>query len=860
LGSAPGWSVEPARSAHTKKRLSLLALAVVLICALGWLRSGHRDVETPPTAVAVPAAAPDASAVLERPDSAPQPEERASVAQPPVEPAPKPAPDLAHVRGRCVAVESGSPLAGCKVTFGGAPSNSGEMARYGEVHWSDPDPVVTKEDGRFDITFEPPPPYQHFLDIQCESRVPRTARWGAFRTGQVEDLGDVALSLGHAIEGHVLDTSGAPVPDIYVQIHRLPLPVRSDMAANDSRGGKSDANGSFRVDTPIPPGTWSLDAQARGIKLVSPDSVTVPDAGSAPPVTVVVRRMPSISGVVVDETGAGVPGIYLQAELKKRSGRMASGRTQKDGTFTIYAVDDVLEPVRLESHDTGPCEPMEEPVGPYAWGTTDVRIELVRALSFELTVVERASGAPVEDFSVACAADQATWSNQREDRLGGRHPGGTVTVDRVWHGKNSLTIHPKDPHLLANAPISFEVVSAPLPPIRVELDRAIQRSVRVISASRQPIAGSKVELVRPGTPDFDVGAWVVDPKHGGSFSSSDADFRPHELVGVATTDEHGLASLLVPPEGEGLAVRATSARHLGAVLAPVHFPEDGSAVEIVVSMGGRIAGKLNISGYEPGLVFLEFDRGDSQHRFDAPRVAIGSDGAFESPSLEPGVWSLFVSLDHNWQTDHSGGGTRFGLEPALAHATVAEGETTQVELDGREFAGGTVSGTILLNGAPLPNCRAYLVRSGEGRARFGQYVPDAQGRFEAKGLPPGTWKAGIVVGDFKSSEGERIESEESFDLSPGGSLQRTFAFERRRLVLRVLGSDGTTPLASAQVRLVETASREFVDRSTDAQGRLVLDPAPSGEFRVMSAELQSDPIRMPVDRKEAELDVVLRNP
>src|SRR5262249_12547484 len=233
-------------------------------------------------------------------------------------------------------------------------------------------------------------------------------------------------------------------------------PIRPDMAAGDSRGGKSDANGAFHVDAQIPAGTWSLDAQARGIKLVSPDSVTVPDAGATPPLTVVVRRMPSISGIVVDETGAGVPGVYMQAELKKSSGRTASARTQMDGTFTIYAVDDSLDAVRLEYVDAGPCEPTPEPVGPYAWGATDVRLELVRALSFELTVVERTSGTPVEEFSVACASDRAKWSNQREDRLGGHHPGGMVTVDRVWHGKNTLTVHPKDPELFANDPISFE--------------------------------------------------------------------------------------------------------------------------------------------------------------------------------------------------------------------------------------------------------------------------------------------------------------------------------------------------------------------------------------------------------------------
>jgi hypothetical protein len=841
-------------------------LVVLLIGALWWFRSGRRDLDTPPAAHGAATAAPEPAAVLERPDSGAQPEERASVASPPPVLPPKPAPDLAHVRGRCVAAESGSPLAGCKVTFRGYPSNDAAMARYGEVHWSDPDPVVTKEDGRFDVAFDPPPPYQHYLDVSCEGRVPRTARWGAIEPGKVDDLGDVALTSGHAVDGRVVDTTGAPVPDVFLQIKRLPLPIRPDMAAGDSRGGKSDANGAFHVDAQIPAGTWSLDAQAKGIKLVSPDSVTVPDTGDAPPVTVVVRRMPSISGIVVDDTAAGVPGVVLRVESKKSSGRTASARTQKDGTFTIYAVDDALDPVRLESNETGPCEPMPEPVGPFAWGATDVRVELVRALSFELTVVERVSGAPVEEFSVACASDRAQWSNQREDRLGGRHPGGVLTVDRVWHGKNTLTVHPQDPELLANAPISFEANSAPVPPIRVELDRAVKRSVRVVDASHRPLAGSKVELVRVGSQPFDEHSWVVDRKHGGiSFSSSDPDFRPHELLDDSTTDEQGLARLIAPPDGEGLALRATGTRHIAAAISPVHFPEDGSAVEIVVASGGRIAGKLGISGYEPGSLWLEFEREGSKPSFAAPRVPVGPDGAFESPSLEPGVWNLYASLDHRWQAEHSARNLRLRLEPALAHATVPEGQTVELTLDGGELAGGTVSGTIVMNGTTVTECRALLVRKnglkyGDSGDAFGQFVPDAQGRFEAKGLPPGTWTAGVILGDFKAGVGDRITSQESFVLSPGANVQRSFAFERRRLVLRVLGSDGTTPLASTPVQILENLFEDYIARSTDAQGRLVLDPAPGGEFRLQAAKLLSDPLRMPDGLKEVELDAVMRNP
>lgn len=843
-----------------KKRIALLAFLVLLGFAYWWLRAGPRRDQIPPTTIAAPDAPAGPVAELVRPDRDPNTEDRAAVeSRPPVSPS-QPSSALAHVKGRCVAAETGSPLAGCKVTFQGAPTNSGDMARYGEVHWTDPEPVITSENGRFDIAFEPPPPYQHFLDVLHKNRVPRTARWGAFAPGQVEDLGDIALSLGHFVEGHVVDASGSAVADVAVFVRGLPLPLHGDMAANDSRGGKSDASGAFRIDVPIPAGTWSLDARARGVKLVSPDTLTVPDTGSPPPVTVVVRSMPSISGVVVDEKGAGVPRVNLMAKLK-RSGRMASARTADDGSFTIYAVDDDLAPVRIESHDTGPCEPMAEPAGPYAWGTTDVRIELVRALSFELTVVERLTGKPVEEFSVVCAPDRATWSHQGEDRLGGRHPGGSVTVDRVWHGTSRLTVHPRDPELFPNAPIVFEATNAPLPAMRVELERAVRRSVRVVDAAREPVAASRVELIRLGSEPLDAGSFVMDPKLSDSFSSTDDLDRPHELVADSTTDERGLATLPVPPGGEGLGVRVTGLHHLAAVLAPVRFPQGGGALELAVASGGRIAGTLRIEGYAPGVVFLELDRDDVGHDSPPPRFAVGADGSFETTSLGPGVWSIYVSLEHRFEAEGSSSGSSLRLEPALARTAVIEGRTLRIDLDGRDLAGGDVSATLSLDGAPLAECRAFLVRNEGAGGRFGQYVPDASGRFEAKGLPPGQWTAGVVVGDFKAREGDWIQSEESFVLAPGGSVRSAFAFQHRRLILHVLGPDGVTPLASAGIEVDQLARLGlFLDRSTDAQGRLVLDPAPSGEFRLRSAGLVSDLLRMPRDRKEAELDAVLRNP
>lgn len=91
------------------------------------------------------------------------------------------------------------------------------------------------------------------------------------------------------------------------------------MAANDTRMSFTDANGDFAIEEPIPAGVWSLDVQGRGLRLVGKDRVTV-TAGRAEALLVTVRRMPSITGIVVDESGALVKGGEVRANLN-RSGR-----------------------------------------------------------------------------------------------------------------------------------------------------------------------------------------------------------------------------------------------------------------------------------------------------------------------------------------------------------------------------------------------------------------------------------------------------------------------------------------------------------------------------------------------------------
>ncbi|MCE9593621.1 MAG: carboxypeptidase-like regulatory domain-containing protein [Planctomycetes bacterium] len=835
-----------------KRIHSFLALAVVLVLALWWLFG--RPTGQPPALPTPSARTSPAATELVAPAVAVETAKREEFAPPAPLVAPKTEPELARVRGRCVAAESGAPLAGCTVTFDGMPGNSDAMERYGEVEWNDPAPIVTQEDGRFEIAFVPPPPFQHGLDVQCAERAPRTARWGAFRPGQIEDLGDIELALGYTVEGHVVDTAGSPVAGAYVALDNLPLPLRGDMAANNSRGGASNERGDFRIDVPIPAGTWTVDARGRGFRLVSPDSVTVAERSGAAFVTVVMRAMPSISGVVVDDTGAGVEDAYVMVEMHG-SGRMASAWTRDDGSFTIHAVTDELAPARLTIDDAGTCEPLAEPTQPYEWGTKDIRIELRRARSFQLVVVEQDTGAPVEDYAVECAFQENEWNTHGDVRLGGRHPAGRMTVDGVRRGVNRVSVVPTNPLLVQDAPVVLEVSDGEIPEVRVALLRSKIGTVRVVDASRRPVEGSRVELVSLADEPFDADSFVVGKRSGGSYSSDPGAF--HTVVGDALSDDHGLARVRIPFASAKLGLRVTGDSHLTTVMSDVKLSSDAEPLEVVVGPGARITGTVHFVGYANTELGLAFARDGHDSNGEEPNATIGADGAFESPRLVPGTYSLFLSLDHHETSEHGGSSWKLHLEPALGVVVALDDRTTSVELDAAPLAPGAVVGTILLNGAPFGECRVYLVRDG---ARFGQFVPNAEGRFEASGLPPGTWSAELVVGDFKAREGDRIFSDATFELAPGGKVTRDFAFERRKITLRVLQADGVTPLADTTVGIDFVRRGQIIERGTDANGILILDPAPTGSVRFYAKGLFAGPVELPTADDGRAFDVVLRGP
>ena len=750
----------------------------------------------------------------------------------------------AVVRGRCVSAETKAPIAGCTVKFDGRPRNSQAMELHGPVEWKDPDPFVTESDGRFEIKFVPPPPFQHSLDIQAPGRVPRTARWGAFRPGQEVDLGDITMQVGLAVTGRVVDEGGNPVATVGVRLTDLPLRA-NDGAANNSRGGWSDESGNFTVSVPIPPGTWPLRVSARGFRHIRPQSVRV--SKDMPDLVVVVRKIPLITGVAVDELGK--PVVRASIEAQTAAGWRCSSWTRKDGTFRLYARRDPISPIVSfrTSGWHGACEPFQEERR-VEWGSRDVRLVLRRGLSLEVVVVERGSGKPVERYAVSCHATRATSSSETGARLGGTHEGGQVVVDGIWRGENFIKVFPNDIALLPSERIKFTAHETGIAPLRIEVDRMQKLTVHLSDERNRGVPGSQIEVLLQGTSPLNVESWASNIKRGSSMSlSSDPNYVPHQVCATAKTGSDGTASVFAPFNGRKIALRALGPGHRPFLEKDVTFSKEGQVLRLRAPAGARLTGTVSNRGASASELGVQLQVGRAQIPRNHKPLALAKDGTFVFEDLPIGEGTLWLHQKRGRQWRQ--------IVLSRTKVQLTAGKTTQVSIDVRKFMPGRVTGRALVDGRPPKNASVHL----RGASFEGPYKLDEHGRFVARAVQPGTYRAFLLLQDKSRRRTTAIPGKESFKLEPGAQLDRVFVFEHLKLRIRLLQPDGKTPVAR---------TRCYVDGRplmTDAEGWVLLDPAPRREIRVQVLRGRRfwkpgnlGTVAIPNDKKEAEFQLKLK--
>ena len=656
---------------------------------------------------------------------------------------------------------------------------------------------------------------------------------------------EVRLRAGITGRGLVLTPAGAPAAGARVSL------VRDGGGGGRPYGDdgwrSSDDEGVFEfVD--LAPGRYDLAAVADGYAPVEVPGVTVPnDAAGADLGTVVLLPQAMIAGRVVDDAGTPVAG----AEVKVNRPRLppATARSDADGRFVLGALV-AGEQVRLAASAAGHAVARTPPIEAPADG---VGLVLPRAASVAGVVVDGA-GRPQARVLLHASPRPAPGSSPTWN--------GSWSAESDEEGRFELEMLPPGDLVLAAGSASTVVdglaAGERREGVRLVVPAKVRLHGRVTGAGGRPLAGAMVFVERSsehGASSHGVGSdadggYGVDVEEGASVlliaqaAGFDAE-RRRVVVGeetsrqdfqLAAADGGELVVRVLDGDGRGVHGAMLSLRRLAGVAEPpvrwlasddaghgsfallsagryhlsARHPELGESRPLEVEIRGGERTEVELVLSRPGAAIVGTVRGVEPHELARLRVAASSQdaagnwvhasvdhaGRFRLP-VPAGTWTL-VAL------------TGDGRWPASRTVTVAEGEEVEVDLE--ITPGATLSGTVRLNGEPLPAAGLRLVGAG-----VDEVASDWQGRFRFTGLPPGSYL--LTVLGYDEERRLEVDGDREFDVE----------LDRVTLSGRVVDVAGG-PLAGARVSLPDAGA----EARTDPAGRFRL-AAPPGEHRLLAS-------------------------
>jgi hypothetical protein len=528
---------------------------------------------------------------------------------------------------------------------------------------------------------------------------------------------ELALAPAARVAGVVVDGDGAPVAGAHVVL----VPEIAEPAL---RRAASDSTGHFAIDG-LPPGAWTVDADAPGHTSPSRLLLNIVAGGEAAP-RIVVGRGGVVAGRVVDATGAPVVGavvelaadrVVVSAPLRARRAAWAAG-TAPAGAGPILPIGELgitLGPVPFPPptpvKPALPAGSAAEPAGFLTAADGRFRIDAVPPRAFTVRAVARdfAGGEAQVTATEGGTANVVVTLRRGTEVLarvvdeGGNPVGGAeVTLLAAGRAAGVAFAGADGRARFANVlgPVALRVAT----PGRAAVERAL---------GPLPEAGSVEETVAVAAAGASVSGAVVDGEGRPVGLVAIAAAGPGGAVARAVSDPHGRFTL------RGLAAGRwrLEARHADFAPAVVWAEAGTDDVEIMLSGGGGVRADVRdalTSG--PILAFAVRARGPN----GADLRRAFARGELELTSLAPGPWTLTVEA--------RGYATReLQLEvPAGAGPRPVTVDGLRIELDQGAVVGGTVYSS---HGDPVAGA---TVEAGPVHGTTG-----ASGGFRLAGVPTG---------------------------------------------------------------------------------------------------------------------------
>jgi len=644
---------------------------------------------------------------------------------------------------------------------------------------------------------------------------------------------EVTLGYGGTVSGRVLDPEGKPVAGARVRVE-----------GDAERSATTAADGTF-VLRAVREGPAQVIAEAEGFgpgwfgeRIGWGEPVPVPVSAAHPVegVEIVLSRAGWVVGRVLDAEGAPAAGVAVFGWATPVVGDLAPTATDAEGRFRlgplalrgpgqawVWFESPTHEVPRVEALAVVPGEERD---------TGDLRAS---PLGVVRGVVKDADGTPVSAGSVEAEGEQHfTATSIRPDgtfELTGLRPG-AVTL-------KAAVDFPPAPSLRSVA-VAI-TVAAGEPTEGVELRVRPSRSIagRVVTPSGEPrVAVHVVALGR-------------DPAGGGA--------RHETLTGV-----DGAFTFDALPEGEyavGLAAAGGEAGDAGGMAKdppPVVAAAGASGIEFRAERKGAVVRGRAVAGPDPRPVFpldvsvMPLDNGVptglSTSGFE------GADGVFTVETDGPGTFAVEVSAEGYAAHRFSPLELKVGEVRDLGDVALGSGGGVAGEI--RDAAGNAVPYTRI-------NLLSQKLETNEDEP-----FTDFDGRYEMKGIPPGTYTVFAVSPRHPLCMVRGVRVEE------GKVARADIAFaDPAPLTVRVAGEDGE-PIEGVDLSYTFDAVKPVTSRmfrgkeppgwgphETDAEGRIRKPCLPAGEVTLFLAKtgyyLKSETVTLDPG-KSNEVDIVLR--
>lgn len=694
-------------------------------------------------------------------------------------------------------VKKGLYLRGVVVDAKGTPLDRVRVTSSDTVGRDEGESTTTKEDGRFEHRgFSPNTP----ITIHAQNERYTAEPIQNLTIGE-EDLNDIKIVMepGASIAGVVVDKSGKPMTDVYVN-------ARPTLGGGGG-GTSTNQEGQFTVSG-LAAGTYSMMLQRRS-------SGYRPETRAGDPITL--AKAQSLTGVRLvfsEETGLTISGRITNSKREpikdayvnvhsRNGGSNGYAQSDADGRYEITGLQEGVHMLNA-GHNEYSYARLEE----VAAGSKNVDLVLDDHASIEGRVVDD-RGRPLRTFQVG-------YFNGNSDRI---HPsmfqnmttffddGGVFSLKRVNAG--DVTVFAKAEGL---APaLSFVPNVMPgktVTGVEIRLQAGASVEGLVVDERGVPVAGARVY---PGEAPQDE--WMRNNTPG------------------TTTDANGRFTLTsLSPDTESIGALHND---YPPVNAPVELvPGRSVYVEIRLSQGGSIDGRVTVAGRpaQGQQVFCHnVSGGQSNHATTDPS------GYYTISGLSEGDYNVTASMRLE------GGGNRNSNQIAQVQMDMV----TTVNFD---FSPGdaAIEGVVTMGGRPMAEGHvAAMVGSGGSMEHIAtQLGPD--GSYRIEGVPAGTvsLNVGARMNDQWQSRTVQVEAvsrrtvRRDIDFQEGVRVSGTVSGQAENDMVVVIALRGSVEIPSISQSLWSRFGSLVAGQTQVAQdGAFEIQGIEPGEYTFVAVDI-----------------------